>query len=126
MAFQLMAQAMKTTSDPVLAPKWLKYATALNDELAGVRSTIASISKKQAKFGQKTVLSDADLQKIVPIHPYAALVLKNIAVLFNSNQRSMFDFIISDDRIHYFTVDIENQDQIIYSKSICSLIIRLI
>ncbi len=97
MAFQLMAQAMKTTSDPVLAPKWVKYAESLNDELGGVRNTIASISKKQAKFGQKTVLSDADLQKIVPIHPYAALVLKNIAVLFNSNQRSMFDFIISDD-----------------------------
>ncbi|SEG30141.1 hypothetical protein SAMN04487934_11447 [Eubacterium ruminantium] len=97
MAFQLMAQAMKTTSDPVLAPKWVKYAQSLNDELIGVRSTIATISKKQAKFGQKTILSDADLQKIVPIHPYAALVLKNIAVLFNSNQRSMFDFIISDD-----------------------------
>ena len=97
MAFQLMAQAMKTTDDPVLAPKWVKYANALNGELATVRSTIASISKKQAKFGKKTILSDSDLQKIVPIHPYAALVLKNIAVLFNSNQRSMFDFIISDD-----------------------------
>lgn len=97
MAFQLMGQAMKTTDDPVLAPKWVKYSNSLNDELAGVRSTIASISKKQTKFGQKTVLSDTDLQKIVPIHPYAALVLKNIAVLFNSNQRSMFDFIISDD-----------------------------
>lgn len=97
MAFQLMGQAMKTSDDPVLAPKWTKYANALNEELAGVRSTIASASKKQAKFGQKTILSDSDLQKIVPIHPYAALVLKNIAVLFNSNQRSMFDFIISDD-----------------------------
>lgn len=97
MAFQLMGQAMKTTSDPVLAPKWTKYANSLNSELSGVRNTIASISKKQAKYGQKTILSDADLQKIVPIHPYAALVLKNIAVLFNSNQRSMFDFIISDD-----------------------------
>ena len=29
-------------------------------------------------------------------------------------------FIISDDRIHYFTVDIENQDQIIYTKNIYS------
>ena len=97
MAFELMAQAMKTTADPVLAPKWVQYAEALNDELVGVRNTISTISKKQAKFGQKTILSDSDLQSIVPIHPYAALVLKNIAVLFNSNQRSMFDFIISDD-----------------------------
>lgn len=97
MAFQLMGQAMKTSDDPVLAPEWVKYANTLNSELVGVRSIIASISKKQAKFGQKTVLSDGDLQKIVPIHPYAALVLKNIAVLFNSNQRSMFDFIINGD-----------------------------
>lgn len=97
MAFQLMAQAMKTTEDSVLAPKWVQYTDALNSDLVGVRNTIATISKKQAKFGQKTILSDADLQKIVPMHPYAALVLKNIAVLFNSNQRSMFDFIISDD-----------------------------
>ena len=97
MAFQLMAQAMKTTNDPVLASKWITYAQTLNNELINVRNTIASVSKKQAKFGQKTILSDTDLQKIVPIHPYAALVLKNIAVLFNSNQRSMFDFIISDD-----------------------------
>ncbi len=97
MAFQLMAQAMKTTTDPVLAPKWSTYAESLNDELAKVRGIITSISKKQAKLGQKTILSDEDLQKIVPIHPYAALVLKNIAVLFNSNQRSMFDFIISED-----------------------------
>lgn len=97
MAFQLMAQAMKTTDDPVLAPKWEKYKATLNGELSGVRSMLVSSSKKQAKFGQKMILSDSELQGIVPIHPYAALVLKNIAVLFNSNQRSMFDFIISDD-----------------------------
>lgn len=97
MAFQLMAQAMKTTTDPVLMPKWQKYKESLNGELSGVRNTITSISKSQNKFGKKTVLTDEELQSIVPIHPYAALVLKNIAVLFNSNQRSMFDFIISDD-----------------------------
>lgn len=97
MAFQLMAQAMKTTDDAVLMPKWEMYKNSLNDQLTGVRNTIASITKKQNKFGQKTVLSDMELQGIVPIHPYAALVLKNIAVLFNSNQRSMFDFIISED-----------------------------
>jgi len=97
MAFQLMAQAMKTTDDPVLSPKWDKYKAALNGDLASVRTVITDSTKKQAKFGVKTVLSDQELQSIVPIHPYAALILKNIAVLFNSNQRSMFDFIISDD-----------------------------
>lgn len=97
MAFQLMAQAMKTTDDPVLMPKWQKYKGSLNGELSGVRSLITSISKNQNKLSQKTALTDEELQSIIPIHPYAALVLKNIAVLFNSNQRSMFDFIISED-----------------------------
>ena len=97
MAFQLMAQAMKKTDDPVLAKKWLKYKQTLNDDLVDVRSMIYTASKRNSKLGKKTVLSDKEMQEIVPIHPYAALVLKNIAVLFNSNQRSMFDFIISDD-----------------------------
>lgn len=33
------------------------------------------------------------IRKMLPIHPIAALVLKNIASGFQSNQRSMFDFI---------------------------------
>ena len=97
MAFKLMAKAMKTTDDPILKPKWISYKSDLNEELINVRNTIENISKKQNKFGIKNLISDEELQNIVPIHPYAALVLKNIAVLFNSNQRSMFDFIISDD-----------------------------
>ena len=97
MAFRLMGQAMKTTDDVQLAPQWRKYAASLNEDLIGVRKTIEESAKKQTKFGQKTIISDDDLQKIIPIHPYAALVLKHIAVLFNSNQRSMFDFIISED-----------------------------
>ena len=35
------------------------------------------------------------IRRILPIHPIAALVLKNIAHAFQSNQRSMFDFIKS-------------------------------
>lgn len=39
-------------------------------------------------------INNADvIQGILPIHPIAALVLKNIASAFQSNQRSMFDFI---------------------------------
>ncbi len=33
------------------------------------------------------------MKRMLPIHPMAALVLKNIASAFQSNQRSMFDFI---------------------------------
>lgn len=98
MAFQLMAQAMKTTDDPVLCREWEQEdKPALNNELAGVRTVITNTVKKQSSLGRKTQLSDKELQGIVPIHPYAALLLKHIATVFNSNQRSMFDFIISND-----------------------------
>lgn len=97
MAFQLMAQAMKETSDPVLLPEWQEDKADLNAELTGVRSTIISSAKKTATMGDKTIIKDAELQAIVPIHPYAALLLKHMSVAFNSNARSMFDFIISND-----------------------------
>lgn len=97
MAFRLMAQAMKTTDDPVLLPEWQVYKGDLNRELSGVRSTITAVAKKHSTMGQKTVISDEDLQSVVPVHPYAALLLKHMSVAFNSNARSMFDFIISND-----------------------------
>lgn len=97
MAFRLMAQAMKKTSDSVLASEWITYAGELNDQLTSVRNTIETSAKKESTMGQKTVISDSELQSIVPIHPYAALLLKHLSVAFSSNQRSMFDFIISND-----------------------------
>lgn len=97
MAFRLMAQAMKTTKDPVLLPEWEEYKGDLNSELSNVRNSITTSAKKHATMGQKTVISDTELQSIVPIHPYAALLLKHMSVAFNSNARSMFDFIISND-----------------------------
>lgn len=97
MAFRLMAQAMKKTSDSVLASEWTIYANELNDSLEGVRATINNSAKKESTMGQKTIISDEELRAIVPIHPYAALLLKHLSVAFSSNQRSMFDFIISND-----------------------------
>ena len=47
--------------------------------------------------GGITAEFDSDLQSIVPIHPYAALILKHMSVAFNSNARSMCDFIQSND-----------------------------
>ena len=96
MAFRLMAQAMKRTSDPALAEEWKIYANDLNESLAEARQIITESSRKYG-FGEKTHLQSEDLQRIVPIHPYAALLLKHISVVFSSNQRSMFDFIISND-----------------------------
>ena len=97
MAFRLMAQAMKTTSDQVLRNEWDGYKAELNEDLASVRASIRDSAKKSATMGQKTVISDEELQAIVPIHPYAALLLKHLSVAFSSNQRSMFDFIINND-----------------------------
>lgn len=48
---------------------------------------------------QKAIMKAADvssedvMKKMLPIHPMAALVLKNIATAYQANQRSMFDFI---------------------------------
>ena len=97
MAFRLMAQAMKETDDPVLRPEWEEYKGDLNNELTSVRSTILTSAKKHATMGQKTLLQEEELKSIVPIRPYAALLLKHMSVAFNSNARSMFDFIISND-----------------------------
>ncbi len=96
-AFDLMYKAMKTTTDPVLAPQWQRDKNDLNDELVSVRNLIVSTAKRQTSLGHKTVISEEQLRNIVPMHPYAALILMQIAVLFTSNQRSMFDFIISND-----------------------------
>ena len=95
MAFRLMAQAMKKTDDPVLSQKWVKYAGSLNSELTSARYILSTAFKKQNKLGQKTLLSDSEMQAIVPMHPYAALVLKHISALYNA--RSMFEFIIDGD-----------------------------
>ena len=97
MAFRLMAQAMKTTQDAMLKCEWEEYKGELTDDLAGVCSYITSSMKSTSTLGKKTVLSEKELQAIVPIHPYAALLLKHLSVAFSSNQRSMFDFIISND-----------------------------
>lgn len=93
MAFKLMAQAMKKTSDSVLSKEWEAYVKDLNNNLYEARNKIRA-------YRAYNDVQDIDLQAIVPMHPYAALLLKNIATLFNSNQRSMFDFIISNDMNH--------------------------
>lgn len=97
MAFRLMAQAMKTTSDPILSSEWDEYKEELTDDLRSVCTFIASSMKKVPSLGSKTMLTEEELLSIVPIHPYAALLLKHLSVAFSSNQRSMFDFIISND-----------------------------
>lgn len=97
MAFQLMAQAMKETQDPVMYKEWQGVKMMLNSRLGTVRNHITDSAKKHARGGNKTILGDEDLQKIVPLHPYAALMLKHISRVFTASTRSMFDFIVARD-----------------------------
>lgn len=89
-AFKLLHQAMKITSDPVLAEEW---NTKILPTLSDVRKRILSFDR--ASSNKKSSFTDEDLQSVAPIHPYAALILRQIASMFNSNQRSMFDFVIN-------------------------------
>lgn len=92
-AFKLMAQAMKITDDPVYSAEWIGHLKPqLNGDLSAVRQTILGFKRGRTK----SKFTDDDMKNIVPIHPYAALVLRQIASMFNSNQRSMFDFIINE------------------------------
>lgn len=95
-AFKLLSQAMKKTSDPILSEEWdSKIVPIINSELSSVRKHILGFERTANK--KKASFTDEDLQSVVPIHPYAALILRQIASMFNSNQRSMFDFVINDD-----------------------------
>lgn len=94
-AFQLLSNAMKITDDPVLSKEWdEQIKPQLNFDLSEVRKYILSFERTSNK--KKSDFTDTDLQSVVPIHPYAALILRSIARMFNSNQRSMFDFIINE------------------------------
>jgi hypothetical protein len=83
-AFNLIGHAINVK--PAAKPDWEKWADDLNARLRESRSKVMSV----AKIDNPQVMKD-----IMPLHPMAALLLKNIASAFKSNQRSMFDFIKS-------------------------------
>lgn len=100
MAFRLMGEAMEENQDPVVQDDW----QATRDELYDRTHDSRQIVKEKAH------ITDRELKKILPIHPYAALLLKHISSAFDSNQRSMFDFIKNDrgDEIKGFQWFIDN------------------
>ena len=94
-AFKLLRQAMKLTNDPVLLKEWnMGILPSLNSRLDKVRKSILGFER--GTKSRKSEFSDDDLKGVAPIHPYAALILRQIASMFNSNQRSMFDFVINE------------------------------
>lgn len=101
MAFQLMGAAMQKNSDPVIYQEWTEEILPdLCDRTVNSRVIV----------GKQTKLNDEQMRGILPIHPYAASLLKHISTTFDSNQRSMFDFIKNDrgDDTHAFQWFIKN------------------
>jgi hypothetical protein len=100
-AFNLIGHAFNVK--PAAQEDW---KTLVDGDLGDSR-TVDSRSKVMAaaKITDQQVMKD-----ILPIHPMAALLLKNIASAFKSNQRSMFDFIKSanTDDVKAFQWFIEN------------------
>lgn len=100
MAFRLLGAAMEKKNDPVIRKEWDETVDDLYERTHDSRMLIKT----------KARISDKELQSILPIHPYTALLLKDISAAFGSNQRSMFDFIKNDrgDEIKGFQWYIKN------------------
>ena len=81
-AFELIGHAFSVK--PAAKANWKQMTGDLNSDVTNARKAVI----KAANINDQNVMRD-----ILSIHPIAALVLKNIASAFQSNQRSMFDFI---------------------------------
>ena len=98
-AFELIGHAFSVI--PAAKEQWEVMTGDLNSKIS---------ASKIAVMKATVVKSDSVMQHMLPIHPMAALVLKNIASAFQSNQRSMFDFIKTpkDLDVHAFQWFIQN------------------
>lgn len=86
-AFRLMGTAMQKSSDPTLRKEWDdEILPDLCERTINSRRTVRDFAN----------ITDEELKDILPIHPYSAALLKQISSFFESNQRSMFDFIKND------------------------------
>lgn len=81
-AFDLISHAFSVK--PAAKSSWIQMT---NDLDAAVSASKAAVVKAA------NISNPSIIKSILPIHPIAALVLKNIATAFQSNQRSMFQFI---------------------------------
>ena len=101
-AFALMHEAMKITDDEELAAKWEKNKKSLDKRTMNSRTAV------KTTIG----ITDKDLSNVLPIHPYAALLLQHISIYYTSTARSMFNFIKNDegDDVHAFQWFIDRYD----------------
>ena len=89
----------------------IKIKPAAKDEYLGLIEDLnAAMAEPRKAVCEKANIEEKILEGICPIHPMAALLLKNISEFFASNQRSMFNFIKNDDsdELHAFQWFIKN------------------
>ena len=77
---------------------WETVITPIRDDISESRRAVSKFVWKDEHKGEDK------LNAILPLHPLAALLLKNISTAFASNQRSMFNFIKNPDtdELHAF------------------------
>lgn len=99
-AFQLMGAAMEKNKEIEVAADWNEILSDLVDRTQDSRKIVKNAAH----------ITEEEMQAILPIHPYTALLLKYISSAFDSNQRSMFSFIKDDhgDEIKGFQWFIDN------------------
>lgn len=85
-AFKLMGAAMEKNKDTIVVEDWRITTGDLASRTTESRKLVKDIAR----------ITDQEMLDILPIHPYTALLLKHISSAFDSNQRSMFDFIKND------------------------------
>lgn len=85
-AFKLLGQALHHEKD--LAEEWESISSELWNGIK--RGTVDVIKEKDIS------IKDEDFRSLLPLHPYAAYLLKIIAKDISSNQRTIFQFLSGD------------------------------
>ena len=81
-AFELIGHALKV--NPLAKKNWRRYVATLMERTDTPRKAVMKLIK---------ATDDKIIADLLPLHPMTALLLKNLATYFASNQRSVFNFI---------------------------------
>lgn len=81
-AFELIGHALKV--NPLAKKNWRRYVATLIERTDIPRKAVMKLIK---------ATDDKIMTNLLPLHPMTALLLKNLATYFASNQRSVFNFI---------------------------------
>jgi hypothetical protein len=103
------------TMPDTIAFDLMKDALKIKDEAQGTWENVigdlisrTNNARRAVSNATNNMVTDDILRGILPLHPIAAFLLKHISESFESNQRSMFDFIKNDDGSEAFQWFIDN------------------